>query len=1166
MSEMTMLSKIFLCCDFLMTRTETQRYHLRWFSTILNTPLKRALRVKPDDFLSDHLDTFSRREFFARSGIILNETDSHFHFNTDVISESSLQLIKTTLDGALLIGYELSEETRCILTRANIAYIDIWLHPIRFLDDNFFAFHSNIESINNELKKFHLNDDVYSLYADKLKIQSYMGWDKYKNSLDNVLKAKSALFVGQTLTDKAVCRDGTMLNVLNFKKEFTELTKQYSHVYFSRHPMIKGDDAAQLDFVLSHDNTSITTEAGYKLLCTESIVHITGVSSSLMYESKFFGKSYSYLFKPALDIFDTQNQIGYYSIFSKLHAPTFWHTILQSVLPTLNDTQEYDFFSPTSNYRDMLALYYNTHVFDKNHASFVEASKIKAVKQQNKSTTKEVKFISERLQANPPSLKKLERLIDQHQTISFDVFDTLLQRKTWVPGDVISLTAHRAQIELGIISEDFISARKEAKKHSNKHEVPLTERYEIIGKILKLDTTTAKQLYSFEIEIEKGLLEARTIGKLAFEYAQSKGKRVIIASDTYFTEEQIREFLEDAGIFPDEFYASSTYDQTKDAGGLYKVLLEQETDKLLHIGDNYKADIINANAHKINCSWVISNHDQFKNSTPQFFRAKGPYGPIKNGLIQRNIAGYPSITNGAGYTSGKPYNLGYSIVGDMMLAFASWIVEKAKIDGVTTLFFLARDGEIVKKVADELLYRTPGNKIKTQYLLASRRATRVASLRTKDDVLAEVAQVVSEYSKNPNKSNLDQYLSLRFGLTSELLEQLGLNNLSTLIDSVDKETASDLLKKWLMSDDFIRYTLENASEERSIYTEYLDQCGFIQSDAPIGIVDIGHNGSLQASLAKARNLASTRGYYFCTYDGIDSTLAIAPGDHQGSGFYRDRISTADRSQKYIRYALIIESLFLNDKGTFLRLHREADNLIPQFLEGNERARVAFNQAIHEGSLNYTQDLLNTLHNCFGSFQTNHLWMHDDICGRLFSMLESPMLRDAEVFSGITIENYFAGRPLRFFVPPKNRLEITPVLWKEGTQALINGLNAQKEAALEKKKNASLEIKKSARTDIHKQYIDLEKSAQKMYAASNFKDAGKEFYNAFSISQTKPNLLRAASESFLLANDKKSAIEALLKAQTYIPNNKKLKLRLLTIKYPLLKLVLGENKYIIPVDY
>lgn len=1148
-----------------MTRTETQRYHLRWFSTILDSTLTRTTNVKAERFLSDLRETFSRQEFFARSGIILNESESHFHFDQTLISEHSLDLIRKPLKNSLLIGYELSEETRSVLTRAGIAYIDVWLHPIRFLDDNFFAFRSNIEQINNELQNHHLQDDIYTLYADKLKIQSYMGWDKYKNGLDSALKANSAVFVGQTLTDKAVCRNGTMLNVLNFRDEFTKLTEQYSHVYFSRHPMIKGDDSAQLEFILSHDNTSITTEPGYKLLCTDSIEHVTGVSSSLMYESKFFGKSYNYLYRPVLEIFNSKTPQGYFSIYGKLHSPSFWKSALQEIFPTQETVVDYDFLNKTSNYRDMLALYYNTHVFDKTHASFVDISKIKISKRSDKSDSKPIRFTAEKLQANPPSLKKIKRLIDEHQTISFDVFDTLLQRKTWVPGDVINLTAQKVQAELQIPAEDFVSARKEAKKHSNKVEVPLIERYDIIGKILKIPQEQTQRLYNFEIEIERGLLQAREIGKIAFEYAQAQGKRVVITSDTYFTEEQIKDFLADAGIFPDCIYASSSYNKTKDAGSLFEELISHEDDKLLHVGDNYKADIANAAAKNINTSWVISNHDQFKNSVPQFIRSKGPYGSIKSGLIQINTTSFPAITAGAGYTSGKPFNLGYNVVGDMMLAFAAWIVEKAKVDGVETLFFLARDGEIVKKVTDELLKHIPGNKIKTQYLLASRRSTRVAALRSRDDTYAEIRALITEYAKNPNKADLNQYLSLRFGLSEDKLKHLGLETLKPEIEAASKEHAPQLLEKWLSSDIVINTILENAADERAIYSDYLDQVGFIQGNSPLGLVDIGHNGSLQASLAKARGLTSTRGYYFCTYDGVDATLLTADGDHRGSGFYRDRISTSDRSQKYIRYALVIESLFLNDKGTFLRLINKNNQLTPCFLEGNERSRIAFNEAIHEGSIKYTQDLLSTIDKCFGNISIGHLWMHDDACARLFSMLESPVIRDAEVFSGITIENYFAGRPLRYFVPPKNKLSITPVLWKEGTQALIDGVKAQREELAAKKRNIDIESRKIARTDIHKQFIDRERNARRLYASKQFIEAANEFRLAFDAKPTKPNLLRAASEAYIRGKDRKSAIATLAQARILMPNNKKLNRRFLTLKHPILRIIFGESKYHISPD-
>lgn len=98
-----------------------------------------------------------------------------------------------------------------------------------------------------------------------------MGWDKFHSSIDKLLIDNSCLFVGQTLTDKAVCRDGTMLTILNFENDFTRLTKEYSHVYFSPHPMIKGDYSAQIDFLKQFNNVSIIKEPAYKLLCSDKI-------------------------------------------------------------------------------------------------------------------------------------------------------------------------------------------------------------------------------------------------------------------------------------------------------------------------------------------------------------------------------------------------------------------------------------------------------------------------------------------------------------------------------------------------------------------------------------------------------------------------------------------------------------------------------------------------------------------------------------------------------------------------------------------------------------------------------------------------------------------------------------------------------------------------------
>lgn len=85
------------------------------------------------------------------------------------------------------MGYELSEQTRKILDKIKVTYIDIWLHPIRYMDDVLFGLKSNNEEINNKLYTFNIPSETYYLYADRLKVQNYRGYRKNKSYLKIIL-------------------------------------------------------------------------------------------------------------------------------------------------------------------------------------------------------------------------------------------------------------------------------------------------------------------------------------------------------------------------------------------------------------------------------------------------------------------------------------------------------------------------------------------------------------------------------------------------------------------------------------------------------------------------------------------------------------------------------------------------------------------------------------------------------------------------------------------------------------------------------------------------------------------------------------------------------------------------------------------------------------------
>ncbi|HCA5916435.1 TPA: hypothetical protein U7M85_004996 [Escherichia coli] len=1011
---------ITICCDFLMTRNKTQRYHLRWFSLLMNRVLSDVVFADINEFISDdeHNEKFQRETFFSLSGLNIPLEETHAHFNEHAITDKSVNYLGNFLKNTFVIGYELSEQTKSILDKINIKYIDIWLHPIRFLDDNFYAYYSSDKSIWNCLKKYRIDENIYYLYADKLKIQSYMGWDKFHSSIDKLLIDNSCLFVGQTLTDKAVCCDGTMLTILNFENDFTRLTKEYSHVYFSPHPMIKGDYSAQIDFLKQFNNVSIIKEPAYKLLCSDKIKKVVAISSSLVYEAQFFNKETEFFYRPIVPIYNNREGVGYLSIFNKLHSSKFWADVLSKDFIIKDNIIDVDFLVKKNNYRDMLSLYYNNKVFDKEHYIY-EKTKIPVTHQTQKGKPNEK--TQQVYYSNKIAIDKIKNMLSKHKVVSLDIFDTVLQRNIANPSDIPYLVAKYGKEKFFINIESYMDARKKCKSLSQyTYETPLSERYKIIGKLLSIPEDVFLDLYNYELDIERKVIDSRTIGKEIIKAARALNKKVILVSDIYYDKEFVAQLLKHCDIDYDELYISSELDKTKESGSLYDHLIDIYGCDIIHIGDNRHSDYNKALDKGLTPVLLLSNKEQIKRTINSYTELSGDFKEFRNGLIQANMSQYPMITYQPGYMRGNAEFFGYNVVGDIFLAFAHWILKEAQKRKIKKLAFLARDGEIVKKVFD-LINNTD---IESKYILASRRCVRVSSMYTKQDVINEIDNFIS--SLNNNNNDIFNYLSLRFGLSIESIKNIFEGSIPSLKNNNE-------LKEKLYSDNFISAVLSNSAIERSNYISYLKNNHI---DSNTAFIDIGHNGSLQASICKLLGLKKSTGLYFATYEGIDATLACVSGEHVGIGYYKDRISVQNKSDNYIKYALMIETIFLNEKGTFIKFNKVDDKLIPEYLSvKNEAKRISFIRSLQKGILHYISDLTKSLNSMNFDIAKNDTFSRSfDPCERFFKIMQQPVLRDAQMFSGVTMENYFSGRDIRYITPKFDMLN-SVCLWREGTKLI-----------------------------------------------------------------------------------------------------------------------------------
>lgn len=192
---------------------------------------------------------------------------------------------------------------------------------------------------------------------------------------------------------------------------------------------------------------------------------------------------------------------------------------------------------------------------------------------------------------NGYSLEALVAAIEDHDIISFDIFDTLVMRKVYVNKDVFRIMAQRLDPVWGI---DFFTARTEAEATLSREVYPYIEEiYEDVSRRCPCLKGQEAALIADELALERELIVPRRDVVAVFDLAKQLGKMVNIVSDMYFHEDTIRSILDGVGITGyHKLLVSSEYNSSKPQHLFDKYLAEIPEGRCLHIGDSWVCDII----------------------------------------------------------------------------------------------------------------------------------------------------------------------------------------------------------------------------------------------------------------------------------------------------------------------------------------------------------------------------------------------------------------------------------------------------------------------------------------------------------------------------------------------------------------------------------------------
>ena len=188
-------------------------------------------------------------------------------------------------------------------------------------------------------------------------------------------------------------------------------------------------------------------------------------------------------------------------------------------------------------------------------------------------------------------------ILKKYNTISFDIFDTLIERDVDTPSDIFYIVGSYI---LGVknadqFRNDRINAEKKARQLKTNGEVNLNDIYLNLPK--KYDKCR-DELFNTEIETEIRMCHAKKNMNLFYNEMVNNNKKIFLISDMYLSEKIIKSMLDKCNLHGyKKIYISNEYGINKVSGDLFLKVIDTENidiKKHLHIGDSIRADLIGA--------------------------------------------------------------------------------------------------------------------------------------------------------------------------------------------------------------------------------------------------------------------------------------------------------------------------------------------------------------------------------------------------------------------------------------------------------------------------------------------------------------------------------------------------------------------------------------------
>ena len=584
---------------------------------------------------------------------------------------------------------------------------------------------------------------------------------------------------------------------------------------------------------------------------------------------------------------------------------------------------------------------------------------------------------------------------------SFDIFDTVLVRKWAKPTDLFwELGKQLKQENLIQLSPDSwselrIETEKNVRSKLTDGEVTIQNIYDYLAPSLKWSKDDAKNALRKEIELERISLQPVPAIKRKIQALHLANERVIYISDIYLPQDVIKLFLQENNIWADSdiLYVSSEVEARKSSGKLFWHCLTKESikpDRLHHIGDNLHSDIkvpkrlgINVRpftqTHLNRYERQISESDQL----PLAFRSLLAGSSRLTRLQCQEDSPHKQLI----------WETAASVMAPVLFGFVHWCLQEAESKGIQKLYFVARDGQILHKIAT-ILCKNWAYNVECRYLYGSRQAFKFPAIQSLGeyelDWIFDFPQVFLSVFSLCERINIKPE-QIRTPLISNGFPEQTWNRNLTFQERT-------LLKQLFQKEsDIFNLVISTAKEYRNKTIGYFRQEGLTDWTS-FGFVDFGWKGSLLKSISHLLYSAEIypEGGIYGFYFALKKRVELLPTDHLFAYFFDVSNPSATRKQ-LCRFSELFEALVAADHGSTMRFEKTEGKYIPILRSlKNEKA-------LNWGIETYQKAIVKYVENFSSVFEKNKCSSELFLCTAellLEQFIENPTKEEARIFGSL----------------------------------------------------------------------------------------------------------------------------------------------------------------------